>query len=341
MKSNDTVLVTGATGFVGYHTAKALRARGHRVRALVRDRAKGERVLAGLGVATDDLIEGDMADTEAVRRALEGCAGVVHAAASVTVTTGSVDTSANLRGTEAVIGNAIEGGQYAIYVSSLTAIFDPRREITDDAPLVESRTVYGRSKAECDAWVRKHQAAGAPVAIVYPPGVVGPDDPGMSESVKAYRAFLRGTLDSEGGNQLIDVRDLAELFARMLEDETTGRIVAAGHYFDWNGFTRLLVEATGARVSRIRAPGWVLRASARLMDVAGAVLQRNMPMTFEGIEIATRFPRMIDSPVIERLGISWRPPEETIADLFRWFVENGKLPAKAVPKLAPQAPAAG
>ncbi len=335
MKPFDPVLVTGATGFIGFHTAKVLRQRGHPVRALVRDREKAERVLGPLGIQGDDVVVGDMTDVDAVRRALQGCAGVVHAAASVTVTSGTVDTSANLRGTEAVIGTACEAGQYAIFVSSLTAIFDPKREITDDAPLAKSRTVYGRSKAECDAWVRKHQAAGAPVAIVYPPGVVGPDDPGFSESVKAYRAFLRGTLQSEGGNQLLDVRDLAELFARMLEDETTGRIVAAGHYFDWDGFNALLEGVTGAKIPRIRAPGWVLRGAARVLDVVGAVLRRPMPMTFEGIEIATRFPRMIDSPVIERLGLHWRPAEETTEDLFRWFVEAGKLPAKVVPRLGP------
>lgn len=334
MKPTDPVLITGATGFIGFHAAKQLCAEGRPVRVLVRDAEKAARVLAPIGIDPSATIVGDMTDTEAVRRALEGCTGVLHTAASVSVTRGQADFPENLRGTQAVIGQACEQGIYAIFVSSVTAIFDPTRPITADAPLVRSRTQYGRSKAECDAWVRKRQAAGAPIAIVYPPGVVGPDDPGFSESVKVYRSFLRSTLQSEGGNQLLDVRDLALLFARMLDAETCGRLIAAGHYFDWDGFTALLESATGAQISRVRAPGWVLRGTARAMDVAAALLRKPMPMTGEGIEIATRFPRMLDSPEIEELGLHWRSARETIEDLFRWYLEAGKLPAKAVPALA-------
>ncbi|MCP4908130.1 MAG: NAD-dependent epimerase/dehydratase family protein [bacterium] len=334
MKPTDPVLVTGATGFIGFHTTRQLLGEGRPVRVLVRDPEKATRVLSPIGIDPGDIFVGDMTDVEAVNSALEGCAGVVHSAAGVSVTGGQSDFSENLRGTKAVIGRACEQGSYALFVSSVTAIFDPARPITEDAPLVRSRTQYGRSKAECDAWVRERQAAGAAISIVYPPGVVGPDDPGFSESVKAYRAFLRGTLQSEGGNQLLDVRDLARLFARMLQSETRGRVIAGGHYFDWDDFTELLERATGATISRIRAPGWVLRVAARAMDVAGAVLHKSMPLTFEGIEIATRFPKMLDSPAIEELGLRWRSPDETIEDLFRWYLEVGKLPAKAVPALS-------
>jgi nucleoside-diphosphate-sugar epimerase len=329
------VLITGATGFIGYHAARRLLVQGHEVRALIRSRTKGERILGPLGMASDTLIEGDMTDAIAVASALEGCDSVIHAAAEVSVTTGATDFSANLRGTETVIGQALERGMHAIFLSSVTAIFDPHRPPSDDSPLVRSRTHYGRSKAECDAWVRERQARGAPVAIVYPPGVVGPDDPGFSESVKAYRSFLYGTLASEGGNQLLDVRDLAELMTRMVEEKVEGRLVAAGHFFDWDEFTALIENATGASISRIRAPGWLLRLAARSMDFVGKWTGRKMPMTGEGVEIATRFVRMVDSPRIAELGVEWRDPAETIRDLFSWFVASSRLSPRAVPALTP------
>jgi len=327
------VLVTGATGFIGYHLVARLMAQGHGVRALVRDGAKGERVLGPLGVGVEQRIEGDMVDVRAVSRALEGVDAVVHAAAGVSVTAAAADFSDNLRGTEAVIGQALAKGIHGIFISSVTAIFDPTRPATEDSPLVRSRTRYGRSKAECDAWVRERQEEGGRVAIVYPPGVVGPDDPGFSESVKAYRSFLRTTLRSEGGNQLLDVRDLADLLVRMLEEGTEGRVIAAGHYFDWDEFTALIQDVTGAEIPRLTAPGWLLRLVGRSLDKVAALTGKTMPMPGEGLEIATRFPRMLNSPQIADLGISWRDPRETIQDLFAWLVEAGRLPPSAVPAI--------
>jgi nucleoside-diphosphate-sugar epimerase len=328
------VLVTGATGFIGYHTAARLRAEGHAVRALVRSLEKGERVLGPLGIEQGALVVGDMADADAVAKALEDCDAVVHAAAGVSVTSGRTDFDANVRGTEVVVGGACERGTPSVYVSSLLAIFDPKRPVTGDSPLVASKTHYGRSKMRADAWVRARQAEGARVAIVYPPGVVGPDDPGFSESVRAYRSFLRGTLRSEGGNMLVDVRDLALLITRMLERDMHGRVVAAGHFFDWDAFTALIEGVTGATIPRITAPGWLLRGGARTLDVVGKLTGRRMPMTGEGIDIATRFRAIADSPRVAELGVAWRPAEETIEDLFRWFAATGRLPAKAAPALS-------
>jgi nucleoside-diphosphate-sugar epimerase len=328
------VLVTGATGLIGYHTAARLVAAGHSVRAVVRDPVKGERILGRHGIGAEELAIGDMADAAAVGMAMDGCDAVVHAAASVSVTSGQTDFSANLRGTETVVGLACARGLPSIFLSSLTAIFDPRHPTTEDSPLVQGRTHYGRSKAECDAWVRAREAEGAPVALVYPPGVVGPDDPGMSESVKAYRNFLRGLLKSEGGNPMLDARDLAILLTRMLENGTRGRIIAGGHFMDWDEFTKILERVTGATIPRIAAPGWLLRGAARTFDLVGRLTGKPMPMTGEGIEIATRFRKVDDSARIAELGVEWRPAEETLEDLFRWFLETGKLPARAVPRLA-------
>lgn len=330
------VLVTGATGFIGYHTVRRLLAEGHAVRALVRSLEKAERVLVPLGVEAPDWVLGDMTDRKAVGRAFDGCDAVVHAAAVVSVTTGQTDFKANLRGTEVVIGGACERGLDTLFVSSMTAIFDPDRPMNDESPITRSKTHYGRSKAECDRWVRARQQEGASVGIVYPSGCVGPDDPGMSESVKAYRSFLRGTLKSEGGNQMVDVRDLAKLLVRMLEEKTRGRVLAGGHFHDWDEFTRLLEEATGARIPRIAAPGWLLRAAARTMDGVGRLTGRPMPMTGEGIEIATRVRPMQNSPRVAELGVAWRDSVETLRDLFQWFLDIGKLPPRAAPALRPR-----
>lgn len=326
------VLITGATGFVGFHAAAALRAAGHEVRALVRSLDKGERILAPIGVAATDLVEGSMTDEAAVARAIADCDAVVHAAASVSVTTGTTDFSANIVGVRTVVGAAIECDLPCVNVSSLEAIMEPGRLTTEASQPAASKTHYGRSKAEADRWIRARQAEGARISNIYPSGVVGPDDPGFSESVKAYRSFLRGTL-GVGATQFVDARDLATLIVRLLEAGHSGPVIAAGHFLTWPEMTQLLRKVTGVEISQINAPGWVLRAFARTLDFVGKLTGKKMPMTGEGVAIATLWQKVDDSKIVAELGVTWRPAEETLEDLFRWYVKADRLPEKAVPAL--------
>ena len=115
---------------------------------------------------------------------------------------------------------------------------------------------------------------------------------------------------------------------------TRGRIAAGGHFHGWDEFTEILSRVTGAEISRIAAPGWLLRGAARSMDMVAKITRRQMPMTGEGIEIATRFRAMEDSEQISALGVEWRDPAETLRDLFQWFLDQGRLPPHAVPALS-------
>jgi nucleoside-diphosphate-sugar epimerase len=348
------VLVTGATGFTGWHAAARLREAGHQVRALVRDLEKGRRLLSPLGIEESDLVVGDMTDPEAVSRALDGCDAVLHSAALVSVAapvtrpvtapiTGPVTSpgasadgfEANVVGTRLVVGGACERGiDSVLFVSSLTAIVDPHADqITAYSPLVECETRYGRSKAASDAFVRQLQAEGKSVSIVYPSAILGPDDPGRSESMSAYRGFLSRMIDSEGGMQFVDVRDLAILFERILSSGAEGRYVAAGSFCTWSSLIDLIEDVTGAKIGRIKAPGWLLRSAGSAGDLIGGLMGRSFPISREAMEVATRWRRVEDSPEIAKMDVHWRDPRETLADLYRWFAERGAIKPGAVPRL--------
>ena len=307
------VLVTGGTGFTGWHAAARLRETGHHVRALVRDLEKGRRLLSPLGIEGSDLVVGDMTDPEAVARALDGCDAVLHSAALVSVTAPGASPDAfeaNVVGTRLVVGGACERGIDSIlFVSSLTAIVDHHADrITAYSPLVECETRYGRSKAASDAFVRQLQAEGKPVSIVYPSAIIGPDDPGRSESMSAYRGFLSRMIDSEGGMQFIDVRDLAILFERILSTGAEGRYVAAGHFSTWSSLIDLIEDVTGAKIGRIKAPGWILRSAGSVGDLIGGLTGRSFPINREAMDVATRWRRVEDSPEIAKMELCWRDP---------------------------------
>ena len=110
-----TVLVTGATGFIGSHAAARLVAGGRAVRLLVRDPDKVARVPALRDTVRLDVVAGDVTDAASVDRALAGCAHVVHTAAHVSLAERDADRAeaVNVGGTELVVGGAARAASRA------------------------------------------------------------------------------------------------------------------------------------------------------------------------------------------------------------------------------------
>jgi nucleoside-diphosphate-sugar epimerase len=335
------VLVTGATGFVGYHTVRRLLAGGHEVRVLARSLEKAERLFR----AERDLeiAVGDMTDAQAVARALAGRDAVVHAAATVSFERSAARalTEANVAGTRHVIGFALERGIGAIlYVSSLTAIFDPRRgEPSPDSPVLERGNAYARSKAAAERVVRELAAAGAPVATVYPYGVIGPDDPGWSESIAAFRGFVATTLATTGGVSFVDVRDLATFAVRLLERQRAGRFLVGGHFYTWDELVAELETLLGRPIRRFAAPAPLLRALGSALDGVRRVRPLASLISREGMEYATRTRPLPNSEALAELGVTLRPARETFADTLRWMLATGRLKPHHAPALAEPADA--
>lgn len=83
------------------------------------------------------------------------------------------------RGSELVLRAAHERGLDPIVHVSSYVVFMPTgdRVLRPDAPLGSPPGAYARSKLAAERMARDLQAAGAPVVIVYPGGVLGPRDP--------------------------------------------------------------------------------------------------------------------------------------------------------------------
>ncbi len=333
-------MFTGGTGFVGSHTVAALVAAGHRVRLLVRDPGKLERVFATRGIDVDDYVVGDVVDPGAVEAALEGCDAVVHAAAVVALEASRAQEvlATNARGVELVLGGAARRGlRRILYVSSVGALFNPGGPpVTLDSPLARVRNAYARSKTEGERIARRLQADGAPIHICYPGTVLGPDDPGLSEGNHSLQIFLRDTtIQTSSGYQLVDVRDLAALHVALLcAEDAPARCIAAGHLIAWGPLADLLDQITGARVRRVPIPGGLLRALGSLGDLVKRVRPFDFPLTREAMEFASRWPGAENGPGLAELGIALRAPEETLRDTIRWLHRAGHVEPERVGRLA-------
>ena len=332
------VMITGGTGFVGYHSAKALMNAGHEVCLLVRSEEKARKLY---GDDTPDCIVGDIVDADSVARALEGCDAAIHSAAMVSTDRKDADRvyNTNVDGAKLVINSALEQGiESLIHVSSVTALYNPGAEMLDgDSPPGTAKNAYGRSKVACEEFVRGLQAQGAPISITYPATVIGPGDPGLTEPHIGMQLYLTSFVpDIPSGNQYVDVRDVAEVHLRLLEKGGAAeRYTLGGHYLPWRELRPVLEQLTGRKLRRLPATGGLMRALGRAIDVLKYVKTVDVPMGYEAMVYATKWVQMDNSKVEQELDFSFRPLRESMVDSIQGLCAAGHVSTEDIGRLAP------
>lgn len=318
------VLITGGTGFVGGWTAKAIEDSGHSVRFLVRTPKKLDTTVGKLGVDVSDFAVADITDRVAVRDALQGCDAVVHSAALVATDPRQTAEmlATNMQGAQNVLGQAVELGlDPIVHVSSFTALFHPGLEtMTADLPVTGGADGYGTSKAQVEIYARGLQDAGAPVNITYPGMVIGPPvGDQFGEAGEGVRAAVQ--MHAIPGRSaawlVVDVRDLAALHAALLEPgRGPRRYTAGGHRVSASELADILGQVAETPMLAVPIPDAALRVAGAVLDRAGRFLPFETPITWAGMQYYTQMPASDDSPSERDLGITYRDPQETMADTF-------------------------
>jgi nucleoside-diphosphate-sugar epimerase len=333
------VMITGGTGFIGYHTVLALLEGGHEVSLLVRSEEKLRKIYQD---RAPRFVCGDVTDQEKVMQALEGCDGVIHTAAMVSIDKKDAERvyDTNVGGTKLVIGNAVGMGiPHIIHVSSVTALYDPEaRFLNEYSPPGAATNAYGKSKVESEIFVRELQDRGAPIHITYPGSVIGPDDPALTEPHQGLKTYLTATVPVlPSGNQWVDVRDIATAHRRLLEMELPpGRYTLGGHYIPWTKLVDLLSEITGNKKRKLHVPGSVMRGVGMMVDAINKMRETPIeaPITHEGMVYATNWVKMDDSKAKADLGLTFRPVEETMSAAIRWLHSAGHITEDQAGRLA-------
>ena len=260
----STVLVTGASGFVGSHVVPELLAGGHRVVALVHSSASGQLLLERLPPdlrANVELRQGDVNDPASIVPALAGIDAVVHLVAIARDRSGGRDLARiNTDGTRNVIeAMRTAGVRRLVHLGALAVVDDPTLH-------------YASSKAKAEALVA---ASGLDWTILKPSLLWGARD-GFFNIVADLVRMSPGIVPVPGNGrsrfQPLAVADLARMVRLSLDDPaTTGRAFELGgpRYWTYREITAEVAKAMGRRRAIVPMPLPLIRAVARACEAIG------------------------------------------------------------------------
>ena len=252
-------LLTGATGFIGSHLARALVERGDDLRVTVRDRSPVE-VLEGVEC---ERVRCDVTDRRAVRRALKGVDRVFHAAGVTSIREGDAERmfEVNVGGTKTVLGECLRAEvERVVFTSSAAALGPaPPGGTADESQLFTAGHLdipYVNSVHEAEVEAMRLAARGLPLVCVNPAATFGSGDFHVT-STRIVRNFLLGRVPMYSGGAfcMVDVGDVVT--GHLLADELGGvaeRYILGGRNFTFDRFFADLGRISGV-APPVRVPG--------------------------------------------------------------------------------------
>jgi dihydroflavonol-4-reductase len=313
-------LVTGASGLIGAHIARALADDGVEVRAFCRTAPPRE-------ARVREHVAGDVRDADAVRRALRDCDVVFHTAALYSYARGAAaDVEAiNVAGTANVLASA-DGRRVVLTSSSATCGPVPGRAATeaDEPPSWELSIAYKRSKIDAEALARAAAADGADVVIVNPTTTIGAGDRRPTPSGKMIHDLVAGRALAYipgAGLNVVAVEDVARGHVLALERGRAGeRYILGGDNLMLRDLFAIAARRARVLEPRIPLPYPVVRLAADVADVSGRLRGIEPTLLVRDEVRLARLPLHFSSGKAEReLGYSWRPAETAIAAAVDWF----------------------
>jgi dihydroflavonol-4-reductase len=323
-------LLTGATGFVGAAVARALIARGHAVRALVRPGAMLDNI-DGLPI---ERVHGDLRDHASLRAAVRGCATVVHVAADyrLWVPDPASLRAVNVDGTVALLTAAQEAGvARMVYCSSVAALgHEP-----DGSPASETSPVgtvighYKQSKYAAEQAVLGLIAKrGLPCVIVNPSTPIGPRDikPTPTGRMIADAAAGRMPAYVATGLNIVHVDDVAEGHVLALERGRIGeRYILGGTDHAMAEILAMVNEIVGRRSRPVRLTVPMLWPLAIGAEFAARLFGIEPLVTRDHLRMARHTMFFSSAKAQAELGYTYRPACQAIADAISWFAAHGRL----------------
>ncbi len=322
-----SILVTGATGFIGRALVEALKARGEALRLLVRPGSDAAG-LEGPGVT---ICRGALEDPAAAYQAMKGCRRVYHLGALVApwARDPSEFDRVNVDGTRHVLeAAAAEGIERVVYTSTVMILGPTFGHVADETATwrVPFFTDYARTKARAQEIVDRCATQGMNVVAVLPSLVYGPGLRGLEHSAGAFLTRMaKGTRfpfpgSGQGRVSLAYIDDIVRGHLLAMEKGRKGeRYVLGGVNVTVRDVVSLVASMRGKPIRFVPIPLGLARMMATLEELKGRLIGGKVRITRSGIEAYTHDWAYTSEKAIRELGYTITPLREGLAKTMRWL----------------------
>jgi dihydroflavonol-4-reductase len=327
------VFLTGATGFVGHHVAKALSAEGADLRLLVRKTSN----LKNLEGVRGDTHVGDLLEPESLRAGLEGCDAMMHVAADYRLWIRDPKTMyrANVEGTRELLRMAREAGVPRVVYTSSVATMHFRKDglvINEDTPVSLADMVghYKRSKFLAEREAIQAAEGGQQVMILNPTTPIGPNDAKPTPTGRIFVDFLNGKFPAymDTGLNLVDVAEVARTHVAALTAGKPGkRYILGGENLTLKQILDKMSAITGIPSPTMRIPFAVAATYAFFEEwITGRIRGKEPRATLEEVRMGRK--KMFASSAHAQQELDFRivPVYPAMRAAIEWFRANGFAP---------------
>jgi dihydroflavonol-4-reductase len=327
------VFVTGATGFVGHHVAKALAAEGADLQLLTRKSSN----LANLEGIPGETVVGDLSDPSSLRSALQGCDAVVHVAADyrLWIPDPAAMYRANVDGTRELLRMAREAQvKRFVYTSSVATVrfFTNGIVSNEDTPVSLKDMVghYKRSKFLAEQEGIKAAQSGQQVIILNPTTPIGPNDRKPTPTGRIFVDFLNRKFPAyvDTGLNLVDVSEVARAHVLALTKGTPGRrYILGGENLTLKQILDKMSAITGIPSPTVKIPFAVAATYAFFEElITGRIRGREPRATLEEVRMGRKKMYASSARAQQELGFRILPVYPAMRAAIDWFRSNGYAP---------------
>jgi dihydroflavonol-4-reductase len=325
--------VTGATGFLGSHVARALADQGADLRLLVRP-TSDLRNLDGLHA---DRVIGDLRDPASIEKALSGCDVVFHVAADYRLWVRDPDEMyrSNVEGTRCLL-EAVrkQGVRRVVYTSSVATMgftSGPRNgNVADEQSPVGIDDMIGhykRSKFMAEQVALDAAKSGVDVVVVNPTTPIGERDIKPTPTGRIVVDFLKRKFPAyvETGLNLVDATECARGHVQALEKGRSGeRYILGGENLTLKQILDRLAAITGLKSPTVKLP-YVFAFATGVVDemITGRLLGREPRATIDAVRMGRKMMFVTSAKAERELGWRTLPVDNALHRSVEWFRGNG------------------